>query len=105
MVIIAYEYIDPLWQPLPDPQGWGQEIDHWVLDVEAARPQLRYWLQRLAPGYWLLHQLSALGQTVMEVSDRLRQLEAAGIMVIALAEGYVSDRPPAEISCYPFGIK
>ncbi|MFN3678181.1 recombinase family protein [Thermosynechococcus sp.] len=95
MVIIAYEYIDPLWQPLPDPQAWGPEIDHWVLDVQASRPQLRYWLQRLAPGYWLLHQLSALGQTVVEVSDRLRQLEAANITVIALAEGYVSDRPPS----------
>ncbi|URR35614.1 recombinase family protein [Thermosynechococcus sp. HN-54] len=94
MVILAYEYIDPLWQPLPDPQAWGQEIDYWLLDVEASRPHLRYWLQRLEPGYWLLQQLSALGRTVTEVSDRLRHLEVAGITVIALAEGYVSDRPP-----------
>lgn len=95
MVIIAYEYSDPLWQTLPDPRAWGSEIDHWVLDVEAARPQLRYWLQRLEPGYWLLQQLSALGRTMVEISDRLQQLEAAGITVIALAEGYVSDRPPS----------
>lgn len=97
MVIIAYEYIDPLWQPLPEAYPWGSEIDRWVLDVEPHRPQLRQLLAHLQPGYWLLPSLSVLGTSIPEVNDRLKHLEAAGVTVIALAEGYVSDRPvPAD---------
>ncbi len=95
MIILAYEYVDPLWQPLPEASQWGSEIDRWVLDVEPQRPQLRQLLAHLQPGYWLLPSLSALGRNIFEVSDRLKKLEAAGITVIALAEGYVSDRPVA----------
>jgi len=95
VIIIAYEYVDPLWQPLPTASQWGSEIDRWVVDVEPHRPQLRQLLAHLQPGYWLLPSLSVLGRSIPEVTQRLRQLEAAAITVIALAEGYVSDRPVA----------
>lgn len=95
MIIIAYEYVDPLWQPLPDPHQWGSEIDRWVLDVEPHRPRLRQLLAHLEPGYWLLPSLSVLGSSMAEVNERRRQLEAAGVTILALAEGYVSNRPLA----------
>ncbi|MGI2905064.1 recombinase family protein [Tolypothrix sp. VBCCA 56010] len=85
MKIIAYTYTDPLLEPSPDPHSWGWEVDRVYEDL-GKRSQLQELLtdcQTERANYLLIHRLAELGDTVEEVSDRLTQLEALGIAIIA----------------------
>jgi DNA invertase Pin-like site-specific DNA recombinase len=92
MRTIAYAYSDPLLEPLPSPEGWGQDVDRLYLDIargtgpeRADRPQLEQLLQDCAqtPTHCLrLRRLDELGDTLDEVGDRLDQLEQLGVQLI-----------------------
>ncbi|MBW4570071.1 MAG: recombinase family protein [Tolypothrix carrinoi HA7290-LM1] len=85
MKIIAYTYTDPLLEPSPDPHSWGWEVDRVYEDL-GKRSQLQELLtdcQIERANYLLIRRLTELGDTVEEVSDRLTQLEALGIAIIA----------------------
>lgn len=85
MKIIAYTYTDPLLEPSPDPHSWGWEVDRVYEDL-GKRSQLQELLtdcQIERANYLLIRRLAELGDTVEEVSDRLTQLEAMGIAIIA----------------------
>ncbi|MBE9049437.1 recombinase family protein [Nostocales cyanobacterium LEGE 11386] len=101
MKIIAYTYSDPLLEPFPDQDDWGWEVDRVYQDLgkresfgRAARTQLQQLLRdcKTEPAdYLLIRRLEELGDTVEEVSDRLNELEAMGVMVIATEQPYTSE--------------
>ncbi|MBW4555507.1 MAG: recombinase family protein [Trichormus sp. ATA11-4-KO1] len=104
MRIIAYTYTDPLLEPFPDQDDWGWEVDRVYQDLgkresfgragHAARSQLQQLLRdcKTEPAdYLLIRRLEELGDTVEEVSDRLNELEAMGVMVIATEQPYTSE--------------
>lgn len=90
--VIAYRYFDARWEHLPeDSEVWGQEVDRVYIDVEPQRPHLRSLLQTLNPGqvsYFLLCRLDELADSISDIGDRLGQLEALGIQVMAIAQPY-----------------
>ncbi len=91
MKIIAYLYSDLRLEPLTDVSIWGWEVDQIYQDYDRSRPQLQKLLQdsQVQPAdYLLLRQLAELGNSVEEVSDRLAQLNALKIQVIALEQDY-----------------
>lgn len=95
MKIIAYTYTDPLLEPTPDPNIWGWEVDRVYEDL-GKRSQLQELLtdcQTEAANYLLIRRLAELGDTVEQVSDRLTQLEAMGIAIIATEQAYSSETP------------
>ena len=86
MKIIAYTYSDPLLESTPDPSIWGWEVDGVYQDL-GKRLELQQLLsdcQREPAEYLLIRRLEELGDTVEEVSDRIAQLEAMGITLIAI---------------------
>ncbi|MBD2339424.1 recombinase family protein [Calothrix sp. FACHB-156] len=109
MKIIAYSYTDPLLENPPDVDSWGWEVDRVYYDVgeresfgnaardsfgNAARSQLQQLIkdcQAEAASYLLIRRLEELGDTVKQVSDRLNELEAMGIVVIATEQPYTSE--------------
>ena len=94
MQIIAYLYSDPLLESSPDPSIWGLEVDRVYLDL-GKRQQLQQLLencQNEPPDYLLIRKLDELGDTVEEVSDRLNQLEALGIEIVATEQPYNSSQ-------------
>ncbi|YAF95665.1 MAG: recombinase family protein [Nodularia sp. CChRGM 3473] len=101
MKIIAYTYSDPLLEPFPDQDDWGWEVDRVYQDLgkresfgRAARTQLQQLFRdcKTEPAdYLLIRRLEELGDTVEEVSDRLNELEAMGVMVIATEQPYTSE--------------
>jgi DNA invertase Pin-like site-specific DNA recombinase/predicted metal-binding protein len=95
MKIIAYTYTDPLLEAAPDPHSWGWEVDRVYEDL-GKRSQLQELLtdcQTETANYLLIRRLAELGDTVEEVSDRLTQLEAMGIAIIATEQAYSSETP------------
>jgi len=95
MKIIAYTYTDPLLEPTPDPNIWGWEVDRVYEDL-GKRSQLQELFtdcQTEAANYLLIRRLAELGDTVEQVSDRLTQLEAMGIAIIATEQAYSSETP------------
>ncbi|TVU55145.1 MAG: recombinase family protein [Arthrospira sp. PLM2.Bin9] len=97
MKILAYSYTEPLLEPPPDPTIWGWDIDRIYQDF-GDRQQLEQILedcqQLPPPNYLLIQRYEELGNSVLEVSDRLRQLQQLNIQVIALQ----SDLKPSDIS-------
>ncbi|BAY94219.1 MULTISPECIES: recombinase family protein [unclassified Tolypothrix] len=101
MKIIAYSYTDPLLENPPDIDSWGWEVDRVYYDLvgrdsfgNAARAQLQELIKdcQTQPGsYLLIRRLEELGDTVKEVSDRLNELEAMGVVVIAIEQPYTSE--------------
>jgi len=93
MKIIAYTYSDPLLEPFPDEANWGWEMDRVYQDL-GQRTQLQQLFtdsQTEPADYLLIRRLEELGDTVEEVSDRLNELEAMGVMVIATEQPYTSE--------------
>jgi DNA invertase Pin-like site-specific DNA recombinase len=85
MKIIAYSYSDPLLEQKPNSDIWGWEIDRIYQDL-GQREELQQLIRecQTAPGsYLLIRRLEELGDSVQEVSDRLTQLEALGVHLIA----------------------
>jgi DNA invertase Pin-like site-specific DNA recombinase/predicted metal-binding protein len=104
MKIIAYSYTDPLLESSPDQAYWGWEVDGVYQDLgkresfgQATRSQLQQLLtdcQTEPADYLLIRRLEELGDTLEEVSDRLNQLEAMGVAVIATEQPYTSENYP-----------
>ncbi|NES83148.1 MAG: recombinase family protein, partial [Moorea sp. SIO2B7] len=103
MTIIAYLYSNPLLESPPNPDIWGLEVDQVYQDLGK-----RYALQQLLeacqinpPNYLLIRRLDELGDSLEEISDRLTQLEALGIEIIATEQPYntskINNATPTEI--------
>ena len=93
MKIIAYLYSEPLLEPAIEP-SWGLEVDHVYQDL-GKRQQLEQLLadvQENPPNYLLIRRLEELGDSVVEVSDRLMQLESLGIEIMATEQSYNSSQ-------------
>ncbi|MDZ8185490.1 MAG: recombinase family protein [Nostoc sp. ChiSLP02] len=96
MKIIAYCYTDPLLESSLNKDDWGWEVDRVYQDL-GKRTQLQQLLrdcQTEGVDYLLVRRLEELGDTVEEVSDRLNELEAMGVMVIATEQPYTSENSP-----------
>jgi DNA invertase Pin-like site-specific DNA recombinase len=92
MKIIVYIYTNPLLDPVPNQGDWGWEVDKIYEDL-GKRTQLQQLLidcQRETINYLLVRRLEELGDNLAQVSDRLNQLEAMGVMVIATQQPYTS---------------
>jgi DNA invertase Pin-like site-specific DNA recombinase len=90
MKIFAYIYTDPLLETIPDPKTWGWEVDCIYQDM-GKRSQLQQFFNDCKtepPDCLLIRRLEELGDTVEEVSSHLTQLEAMGITLIAVEQGY-----------------
>lgn len=99
MRIIVYIYTDPLLDVLPTHSDWGWEVDRIYQDL-GKRTQLQQLLTDLLTdcqtqtetvNYLLVRRLEELGDTLTEVSDRLKQLETMGVVVIATQQPYTSN--------------
>ncbi|MEA5513379.1 recombinase family protein [Nodularia sp. UHCC 0506] len=93
MKIIAYSYSHPLLEPSIDVNDWGWEVDQVYQDL-GKRTQLQKLITdcKTEPAdYLLIHRLEELGDTLEEVSDRLHELEAMGIIIIATEQPYTSE--------------
>ncbi|WP_016951847.1 recombinase family protein [Anabaena sp. PCC 7108] len=92
MKIIVYIYTDPLLETSPDEAIWGWEVDRIYQDF-GKRNQLQQLFidcQQEPANYLLIRRLEELGDKIGEVSDRITQLEAMGIIVIATEQAYTS---------------
>ncbi|HBL12626.1 MAG TPA: recombinase family protein [Cyanobacteria bacterium UBA11162] len=92
MKIIAYLYSDPLLESPSKPTIWGWEVDQIYQDL-GARQQLQQLVidcQIQPADYLLIRRLEELGDSVLEVSDRLSQIEALGVTVITTEQPYSS---------------
>lgn len=92
MRIIAYSYSDPLLESPPEQGLWGAEMDQVYQDL-GGRQQLQQLLadcQTEAADYLLIQRLEELGDSVEEVSNRLSQIEAMGMIIIATEQPYSS---------------
>jgi DNA invertase Pin-like site-specific DNA recombinase len=94
MKIIAYLYSDPLLESPPHSGVWGLEVDRVYQDL-GGRQQLQQLLadcQSEPPDYLLIQRLEQLGDSLDQISDRLTQLEAMGIQIIATEQSYSSSQ-------------
>ena len=90
MKIIAYSYTDPLFEQPPDRMIWGWEVDRVYQDL-GGRQELEDLLKDCdleAPDYLLIRRLEELGNSVLEVSDRLQKLESFQINIIAIESDF-----------------
>jgi DNA invertase Pin-like site-specific DNA recombinase/predicted metal-binding protein len=86
MKIIAYLYSDPLLEPMPDPTSWGWEVDRVYQDL-SDRTQLEQLFTDCTEepaDYLLIQRLEELGDSVVEISDRIHQLETLGTEIVAI---------------------
>jgi DNA invertase Pin-like site-specific DNA recombinase/predicted metal-binding protein len=86
MKIVAYSYSDPLWETPSDPAMWGWEVDRIYQDL-GERQQLEELLrdcQLDRINYLLVDKVELLGDSIPEVSDRLRYFQSWGVRVIAI---------------------
>ncbi|NJO71711.1 MAG: recombinase family protein, partial [Oscillatoriales cyanobacterium RM1_1_9] len=93
MKIVAYVYSDPLLETPPERSIWGWEVD-WVyqdLGGRQALEQLFQDCQTDPPAYLLLRRFEELGDSVPQVWDRLVQLEAMAVKIIALESAVEPD--------------
>ncbi|KOP23297.1 recombinase [Hapalosiphon sp. MRB220] len=97
MTNYAYTYSDPLLEAAPNPEIWGWNIDQIYQDL-GQRSQLQKLFddcQIDPPDFLIIRRLDELGDNVEEVSDRLSQIEAMGITLVAVEQGYNSaDQSP-----------
>ncbi|MFM6352562.1 MAG: recombinase family protein [Dolichospermum sp.] len=94
MRVIVYTYTDPLLDVLPTHSDWGWEVDKIYEDL-GKRTQLQQLLtdcqtSTKTVNYLLVRRLEELGDTLTEVSDRLKHLENMGVVVIATQQPYTS---------------
>jgi len=92
MKIIAYSYSEPLLEPAPAAEIWGQEVDRTYQDL-GGRQQLQQLLKDCETEpvkYLLIQRFEELGDTVQQVCAHLEQLENLGIELI------VTDEKPTE---------
>ena len=104
MKIFAYLYSDPLLDSPPQPE-WGVDVELYQdLGDRHAWQQLVKDCQANPPDCLLVRRLEELGDTPTEVSDRLAQLEAFGIEIIATEQSYrsssLNNANPTEARAY-----
>ncbi len=90
MRIVAYVYSDPLLEKKPDPSIWGLEVDQIYEDL-GQHSQLAALIkdcQTQPTDYLLLRRLDELGNTIVEVGDRLQTIEDLGVEVITIEQDY-----------------
>jgi DNA invertase Pin-like site-specific DNA recombinase len=92
MKIAAYCYTNPLLETPPEVGMWGVEVDRVYQDLgdRTALKQLLADCTTEPPDYLLLRRLDELGDRLTQVSDRLMQLEAFGVKMIAIEQNYSS---------------
>ncbi len=85
---IAYCYIDPLLESVPDASVWGMEIDRVYQDLGDRQQwdQLLEDSQTIPTDSLVVRCLDELGESVREVGDRLAALETLGISLIVLED-------------------
>ena len=92
MTTIAYLYIDPLLESQSEAYEWSQQVDHVYQDL-GQRSELQSLIadcQHSPPQILLLRSIAELGNSLLEVSDRLKQLETLGIDIFAEQHNYQS---------------
>jgi DNA invertase Pin-like site-specific DNA recombinase/predicted metal-binding protein len=92
MKIIAYSYSDPLLEPTPDSTVWGWEVERIYQDL-GKREELQQLVrdaQAEPAQYLLIRRLEELGDSLQEVSDRVAELQALGVQLIATEQPYNS---------------
>ncbi|MBD2499509.1 recombinase family protein [Anabaena azotica] len=92
MKIIAYTYTDPLLETSPVQINWEWEVERVYEDL-GERSQLQQLFtdcQTESCDYLIVRRLEELGDDLAQVSDRLNQLEAMGIEIIATQQAYNS---------------
>lgn len=90
MKIVAYSYSDPLLEQPPERIIWGWEVYKVYQDL-GGREELEQLLKDCdleAPEYLLIRRLEELGDSVLEVSDRLQKLESYQINIIAIESDF-----------------
>lgn len=90
MKIIAYTYSEPLLESPPSSIIWGWEIEQIYEDL-GKRIELEKLLkdcQNQPAQYLLIRRLEELGDSIQEISDRIIQIEALGIQIIATEQPY-----------------
>ncbi|AFZ54913.1 recombinase family protein [Cyanobacterium aponinum] len=92
MRIVAYSYIEPLIDSIPDPQIWGWEIEEIYQDIDTREKlnQLFIDSQDNAPDYLLINSLHELGNSLTEVENNIFKLESLNIEIISLQQDYHS---------------
>lgn len=102
MTIFVYLYSDPLLDESGDLDSWGVEVDRVYVDLgqRLELGQLLVDIQRQPPSYLLLRKLDELGDTLVEIGDRLQQVENLGIQIITTEQDYqtTEQRNTAELS-------
>ena len=104
MKIIAYSYSDPLLEPSPDPTAWGWEMERVYQDL-GTRFELEHLVndcQTEPADYLLIRRLEELGDSVEEISDRLAQIEAMGVQIIATEQSYSTSQFTSPITAANF---
>jgi DNA invertase Pin-like site-specific DNA recombinase len=94
MTTIAYLYHHPLLESPVEPSIWGLEVDRVYQDI-GQRQQLQQLLadsQQTPPEYLLIRKLDELGDSLVEISDRLKFLESLGICIIVTEQDYNSSQ-------------
>ena len=90
MKIVAYSYSDPLFEQPPERIIWGWEVDQVYHDL-GGRQELEQLLKDCdlePPEYLLIRRLEELGDSVLEVSNRLQKLESYQINIIAIESDF-----------------
>jgi DNA invertase Pin-like site-specific DNA recombinase len=97
--IVAYSYSDPGGEVPPEKSDWGWEVDRVYQDYDPDRPQFQSLLSDCDQekfDYLLLRRLEELGESVVQVGDRLSALQRSGVKILVLdqdAGAIVSDFP------------
>ncbi len=84
MKIIAYTYTNPLLEPPPEPNLWGWELDKLYQDL-GGRSQLQQLLREAktaTANYLLIRRIEELGDSILEINNRLSELSALNIKLI-----------------------
>lgn len=88
MKVFAYTYTDPLLESIPEPEIWGWEVDRVYQDI-GNRQQLKQLIkdcQINRPHFLLIRKFTELGDTVEEISSKLKEIESWGSRIIATEE-------------------
>ncbi len=99
MKIIAYIYSNPLLESPPESTMWGWEIDGVYQDL-GGRIELEQLLkdcQSEPAEYLLIRRLEELGDSMDEICDRISQIEATGVKIIAIEQPYTSHNQQPEL--------
>lgn len=102
MKILAYSYSDPLLETPPARTIWGWEVDGIYQDL-GGRQQLEKLLrdcQTQPAEYLLIRRFEELGDSLLEIGDRLLILEALGVKIVAVESNLnhsISDATQADL--------